>query len=161
VIKFHTIQWEVNVSVIGVRHAGTVVQDMDAMLHFYRDFLGFKVCEDFVDASEYVQAITGVKGAHIHTVNLKAPDGAIIQLQRYRSHPQAVSPARACCDVGLNHLAVQVDDIHEVYGVLSNCGVTFTSEPKLSSQGIAIVTACHDPEGNIIELVEMVELPGD
>ena len=33
--------------VIGYRHTGIIVKDMEESLHFYRDILGLKVIQDF------------------------------------------------------------------------------------------------------------------
>ena len=141
---------------IGIRHAAIVASDMEKVLPFYRDLLGMQIWADFKDDSEYVQAVTGVKGAHIWTVNLKTVDGATIQLKQYLSHPQSAPPPKRSCDTGLNHLAIQVDDIDAIYAKLQACGTTFYTPPMVSSQGIAKVAICRDPEGVLIELVEML-----
>ena len=141
---------------IGIRHVAIVVSDMKQMLPFYRDMLGMKICIDFKDQTEYVQSVTGVPGANIWTINLTTADGATIQLQQYLSHQQDASVPRRSCDTGLNHIAVQVDDIDAIYYKLKAHGTVFHTAPMLSSQGIAKVAICRDPEGVLIELVEML-----
>lgn len=143
-------------SAVGIRHTAIVVHSLETVLPFYRDLLGLNVVADFKEQTEYVQSVTGVHGANIWTVNLKTADGATIQLQQYLSHPQDACLPRRGCDTGLNHIALQVDDIDAIYTTLKAHGVPFTTPPLLSSQGIAKVTCCRDPEGVIIELVEMI-----
>ncbi len=141
---------------IGIRHTAIVVGDLDKVLPFYQDLLGMEVCARFEDDSEYVQAITAVTGANIRTVNLKFQNSTTIQLQQYLSHPQdAPAPMRAC-DRGLNHIAIEVDDMDAVYEKLEASGVTFHAPPTVSTDGVAKVTYCRDPAGTMIELVEML-----
>lgn len=140
----------------GIRHTAIVASDMEKVLPFYRDLLGMEIWADFKDNSEYVQSVTGVKGAKIWNVNLKTPDGATIQLKQFLSHPQNAPPPKLGCDTGLNHIAIQVDDIDAVYENLKAHGIAFHAPPAVSSQGIAKVTICRDPEGVMIELVEML-----
>ncbi len=141
---------------IGVRHTAIGVGSMEKMLPFYRDLLGMEICADFKDNSDYVQAITGVKGANIWTVNLRFISGATIQLHQYLSHPQEAPASKSACDRGLNHIAVEVDDIDALYEKLKASGVSFHAPPTVSTDSVAKVTYCRDPEGTMIELVEML-----
>lgn len=144
-------------SVQTIRHAGIVVSDMARSLPFYRDLLGLEIWADFKDSSPYVQAVTDLPGANVWMVKLKARDGASIELLQYLSHPQAVPPPRRACDAGVNHVALQVDDIDAVYGKLKAHGIRFHAPPTVSSDGGAKVTYCRDPEGVMIELVQLME----
>lgn len=141
----------------GIRHTGIVVSDMQRSLRFYRDLLGMKVWADFTDNSDYVQAVTGEKGADIWMIKLSAEDGGGVELLQYRSHPQEVPPPRRSCDVGINHLAVQVQNIDTLYERLLAEGIEFNTPPIYSEDRGAKVTYCRDPEGIIVELVELVE----
>ena len=139
-----------------IRHTGIVVSDMEQSLRFYRDLLGLEVWADFTDNSEYVRAVTGVEGADVWMIKLKASDGGSVELLKYLSHPQDVPPPRRSCDVGINHIAIQVDDIDAVHQKLVSEGITFHVPPTVSSDGGAKVTYCRDPEGVIVELVEIL-----
>ena len=141
-------------TVIG--HTGIVVSDMEHTLRFYRDLLGLEVWSDVTDNSELVQAITGVEGADLWMIKLKAPDGGSVELLKYRSHPQDVPPPRRSCDVGINHIAIQVDDIDAVHRKLESEGITFHAPPIVSASRGAKLTYCRDPEGVIVELIEVL-----
>ena len=143
-------------TVTTVRHTGIVVSEMDASLRFYRDLLGMEVWADFKDDSDYVRSVTGVPGANIWMIKLKAPDGGSVELLKYLSHPQDVPPPRRNCDVGCNHVALQVDDIDAVYKKLLAENIQFNAPPTLSSDGGAKMTFCRDPEGVLVELVEIL-----
>jgi len=144
-------------SVTVFRHVGIVVQDMNAAVRFYKDWLGMEVWADFVDNSESVQAITAVPGADIHMIKLRAPDGGSVELLKYRSHPQPVPVPKRACDTGVNHFALQVSDLDNLYRLLCSYGVYFHCPPAVSSDGGAKVTYCRDPEGVIVELVEILK----
>jgi catechol 2,3-dioxygenase-like lactoylglutathione lyase family enzyme len=131
---------------------------MERSLRFYRDLLGMEVWADFTDQSEYVRNMTGVEGADIWMIKLKAADGGSIELLQYRSHPQEVPPPKRSCDAGINHVAFQVEDVDGLYRKLRGHGIAFNAPPCISPDGGAKVAYCRDPEGVIVELVE---LPGD
>lgn len=140
-----------------IRHTGIVVSDMHTSLRFYRDLLGMEVWADFEDDSKMVQDVTGVKGAKVWMIKLKAEDGVSIELLQYLSHPQAVPEPRRACDVGCNHIALQVDDLDTLHEKLLDEGIEFNVAPTVSSEGFAKVTYCRDPEGVLVELVEILK----
>ena len=139
-----------------IRHTGIVVSDMQAALRFYHDLLGMEVWADFKDDSQMVQDVTGVAGANLWMIKLKADDGVSIELLQYLSHPQPVPPPRRACDVGCNHVALQVDDLDALHEKLVAEGIEFNVAPTISSEGFAKVTYCRDPEGVLVELVEIL-----
>jgi len=143
-------------TVTAIRHTGIVVSDMKRSLHFYRDLLGLEVWADFEDNSEYVQQVTDIPGANIRMVKLTAEDGVSIELLQYLSHPRGLPEPKRACDVGCNHIALQVDHIDAMYDKMTAAGIRFHSPPLVSSDGGAKVTYCRDPEGVIIELVEIL-----
>ena len=140
-----------------IRHTGIVVSDMDRSLAFYRDLLGMEVWADFRDDSDYVQAVTDIPGANLWMVKLKAAeDNTSIELLQYLSHPGEVPPATRACDVGCNHVCLHVDDIDSLYEHLLANGIRFHAPPTNSPDGGAKVTYCRDPEGVIVELVQLL-----
>ncbi len=148
-------------TVTSIRHTGIVVSDMERSVRFYRDLLGMKVWADFKDDSPYVQAVTEVQGANLWMIKLQAQDGGSIELLQYLSHPQSVpSPPTRACDVGCNHVALRVDDIDALHEKLKAAGIRFHAPPAVSPDGGAKVTYCRDPEGVMVELVEILEKPG-
>lgn len=140
-----------------IRHTGIVVHDMERMLGFYRDLLGMKPWADFRDESAYAAAVTRLPGARIWMVKLAAAQGGSIELLQYESHPQPAAPPRRSCDHGINHVAIQVADIDAVWETLRAAGIEFHAPPTVSPDGGAKVTYCRDPEGGIVELVEILE----
>jgi len=139
----------------GYRHTGIICKDLQKSLEFYKDYLGLEVIQDFWDDSDYMNEITGIKGANVHMIKLKADDGTVIELLDYVTHPTDIIE-QEIYNVGACHIAFQVYDITQAYRKLLENGVRFLSEPVLSSEGIAKVCFCFDPNNTRIELVEML-----
>ncbi|MFQ5485176.1 MAG: VOC family protein [Desulfobacterales bacterium] len=144
-----------------IRHTGIVVSDMSKSVLFYRDLLGLKVWADFVDDSKTIQTITGVSGAKVRMVKLKAADGVSIELLQYLSHPQEPQ-AHPAFRIGCNHIGIQLDDIDAFYKDAKAQGVHFHSPPVISADGVGKMTYCRDPDGNIVEFVQLFKaIEGD
>ena len=144
-----------NSLVKGYRHTGIICENMDKSLYFYQDLLGLKVIQDFWDSSDYIDKITGLDGIKVHAIKLEAEDGTVLELVDYVSHPTNLIK-QPIHNVGVAHIAFQVRDIHQAYKKLKTNNVHLFSEPVLSSEGIAKVCFCLDPNGMRIELVEML-----
>ena len=99
--------------------------------------------------------ITGIENANTHMIKLQADDGTVVELLDYVTHPTELIEQEVY-NVGACHIAFQVYDIEQAYNKLLENGVRFLSEPVLSSEGIAKVCFCFDPNNTRIELVEML-----
>lgn len=142
-----------------VRHVGVVVSDMEASLRFYRDLLGLTVVRDLEETGTYANTLLALEGVRVHTVKLAAEQGpTLVELLQFRSHPRTASPGREICSIGVTHFALTVSDLDEVYRRLTEVRVPFLAPPQRSPDGYARVTCCRDPDGTLIELVE-VERP--
>ena len=54
--------------VIGYRHTGIITKDIKKSLDFYHNILGLEVIQEFTDTSDYINEITGLKGAEAHFI---------------------------------------------------------------------------------------------
>lgn len=141
-----------------VRHTGIVVSDMSVARRFYVDWLKCGcIVFDGVVGNEYIDAVTGLKGAQIHVVMLEMQNGTRIELLQYLSHPVPTPHRQESCAVGCSHVALQVDDIDDLYLRLVDCGVQFHTPPRIDPQGFAKVTYCRAPDHVILELVQVLD----
>ena len=141
--------------VVGFRHVGIITEDIDKSLLFYRDILGLEVIQEFEDSSDYINEITNLKNATAHFIKLKMVDGTVLELLEYPTHktePYNLS----IINVGLPHIALRVEDADSTYQHLVSNNVTVLSKPVLSSEGIAKVFFCLDPDKVRVEIVEML-----
>ncbi|MFA5117978.1 MAG: VOC family protein [Candidatus Omnitrophota bacterium] len=137
-----------------LRHTGIVVKDLEKMLRFYRDLLGFKVIEKKNESSRYIDTILKLKKVMVTTVKMAADDGSLIELLCFDSHPRSISIKKYLCNTGFSHIAFTVNDIEAEYGKLRKRGIKFNSLPQVSPDGYAKVVFFCDPERNFIEIVE-------
>lgn len=144
--------------VAGYRHTGIIVKDMDASIRFYRDILGLKVVQEFSDNTDYINVITGTENCDAHFFKLDCGDGTILELLEYRNYPTELIPHKIY-GAGACHVALRVYDAEEAYDRLVKAGVTVLSRPVLSSEKIAKVFFCIDPNKIRVEMVEMVNMP--
>jgi len=138
-----------------IRHPGIVTDDLDPLLHFYRDLLGLQVVAREDESGPFIDAVLGLQGAMVTTVKLKTPDGSILELLQYQSHPRPKTN-RAINDIGISHIAFTVDDVDKNYERLKGEGIGFYSSPQTNPEETARVVFCEDPKGNILELVQIL-----
>lgn len=139
----------------GLRHAGIVVADMGAALRFYRDLLGLRVINSDSEHGSYIDTVLGMSGVHVWTVKLVGGAGSILELLEF-DLPKSENRGGRLCDLGPSHVAFTVDDIEDTYARLKDEGVRFLSEPVRSPEGRVRVVFCYDPDGNPVELVEVM-----
>jgi len=139
-----------------VRHTGIVVTDLEAALRFYRDLLGFRETKRLEESGAYIDNMLALDGAQVTTVKLTAPDGNLVELLHFRSHPRPRPPPPEACRIGITHIAFTVEDLEHMHSALTAAGVRFNAPPQLSPDGYAKVTFCRDPDGTLIELVQVL-----
>jgi len=139
-----------------IRHTGIVVEDLETSMCFYRDLLGFQVKKQMEESGSFINTILDLERVAVTTVKMAAPDGQMIELLKFKTHPSRKS-ARSINDIGITHIAFTVDDIDRKYQQLAGAGISFVSPPQTSRDGLARVTFCRAPEGTFIELVEELD----
>lgn len=139
-----------------IRHTGIVVSDLDKSLHFYRDLLGFEIVKNKLESGNYIDHVLSLKNASVRTIKMKAPDGNLIELLYFKSHPKKPKNFDIT-SLGCSHIAFTVDNVEKEYKRLLGEGIKFNSSPKTSPDGYAKVVFCRGPEGAWIELVEVLD----
>ncbi len=142
------------------RHTGIVVTDTERSLGFYRDLLGLSVVRELEESGAYLETLLTVPHARVRTIKLSI-DGTTpcLELLQFPSHPATAPASRPVYAVGPSHVAFSVSDVEAVYRRLSKAGVSFTAPPQRSPDGAVKVTCCRDPDGVMVELVEVVTQP--
>jgi catechol 2,3-dioxygenase-like lactoylglutathione lyase family enzyme len=113
-----------------VNHFSIVVKDLDQVVAFFRDILGLT---DIWPIYEYegqeLDVSIGLPGASAHCRIAKIGVGeTIIEFMQYLSPPGRELKG-APNDVGIPHIAFEVDDLDGMYATLKQRGVRFKSEP--------------------------------
>ena len=141
--------------IVGFRHTGIIVSDLKKSLDFYEGILHLKMIQNAKDDSEYISEITGLKGLVAEYAKLLIPGGNVLELLTYPSHP-LLRVARDIHQPGEAHLAFEVSSAEEMYKLIASENIPHISAPVLSSEKIAKVFFCFDPDGYRIEIVEML-----
>jgi catechol 2,3-dioxygenase-like lactoylglutathione lyase family enzyme len=89
-------------------------------------------------------------------IKLSAPDGSVVELLKDEAHPTSPPKPNALCNLGIRHIAFTVADITESWRVLRESGCQTLSEPIFSPDRKVRLFFARDPEGNLIEIVQML-----
>ena len=142
-------------------HTVVNAKDLDESVAFYR-LLGFEVLNDrrAVDWPDFVATIFGMrraKGRGVLMVLPSDPNGPMIDIIEWLEPKAAFpDPAKAQAEVP-RIIAFRTKDIMGAYADLSAKGVKFCRDVYRPKEALGIVgsVCCHDPNGNLIELIEL------
>jgi catechol 2,3-dioxygenase-like lactoylglutathione lyase family enzyme len=138
------------------RHAGIVVFDLNQSLRFWCDLLGFTIQKRQDEKGQFIDNLLGMTDVYVTTCKLIGPNGILIELLKYHSHPDLNEWKGLPNSTGLTHLAFTVDDIDSLYDSLKKAGVDFKCRPLISDDGGVKVTYAVGPEKLLLELVEVL-----
>jgi len=142
----------------GVHHVSFSTQDLDAMLGFYCDLLGFQLVKPpftWAVGFDKLDTVTGMRGTSGRNALLRAANIYIEIFEYATPKGRPADPARRAADVGLTHLCFDVDNIDSDYQRLAQAGVRFHCPPQ--HLGSALSTYGRDPDGNIFELQQILD----
>ena len=140
--------------ILNIRHTGIVVRNLEQAVEFY-ELLGFKMWKREIEQGQFLETVVNLKNARVETAKLKAPCGAMLELLEYQSHPdRLIIKKQSSNKLGCSHIALTVDSIHKVLESINNHGGSIVNQPAISPGQKVLVAYCHDPEGNLLELVE-------
>ncbi len=140
-----------------LRHTGLVVADMERALKFWCDVLGFELVKKMDESGPFIDAMMGLEGVHVTTAKLAAPDGRMVELLQFHSHPNRERWEGMPYSTGFTHIALTVDNLDALMPRLEREGVTFPAMPLCSPDGYAKVTYARAPDGILLELVEVLK----
>ena len=146
----------------GVHHVAIATGDLDRLIRFYCDQLGFTLLKQgsWDVGSDVVDRIVGLKGSAARTAVLRAGN-LYIEVFQYLSPPgRAGEPDRPVSDHGYTHFCLDVTDIDAEYERLRAAGMRFHGPPPPASEmsrGAIRSTYGRDPDGNVIELQEILD----
>jgi len=139
----------------GFRHAGIVVADLERALAFWCDTLGFHVQRQMLESGPFIDALLGMAGVKVTTSKLVGPDGNMVELLYFHSHPDLPAWQGTPSSTGLTHLAFTVSNLEDLYARLTEAGVRFFAAPQISPDSGAKVVYASGPENLLLEFVEM------
>lgn len=138
----------------GIHHTGINCRDMDRMVRFYCEGLGFTPAgEEFAwEDSPELDRIVDVPQSKARGIMLRAGN-CYMELFQYASpapQPQYNRPLRPY-DYGYTHLCVDITDIAADIAHLEGAGMDFTGREWVDMGHVRTIYG-YDPEGNLIEV---------
>jgi catechol 2,3-dioxygenase-like lactoylglutathione lyase family enzyme len=141
-------------------HIAITVSNTERSLRFYCDLLGLEQIERHQLDGAKIEKALGIAGARAQSTRLaaKGTPSILIDLMEFRTPTKepCLAPAGA---VGSTHFCLAVEGLSAAYERLRADGVDFVSEPVTFelTEGSVTVVFTHDPDGNIVELVDVTE----
>lgn len=137
-----------------IHHTAISTPDLDRLIKFYRDLLGFEVVSEsgWPVGIEIADNIVGLKDSATKITMLELGDFRLELFQYSSPEPKTSDPNRPVCDHGLTHLAFTVEDIQAEYDRLVKAGMIFHCPPQNIGP---TVTYGRDPDGNVVELMQL------
>lgn len=143
-----------------MNHVGISVSNLDRSIEFYRNGLGMEVVSQRTfgrekDGGQY-DTILGLQGATGRAAMLRLA-GMRLELWEFSiPPPKSSDPHRPVCDHGITHFCIELTDITTQYEQLKAAGAIFHC-PPLDFFGKAVATYGRDPDGNVFELLQIVD----
>ena len=146
----------------GVHHVAMATGDIDRLVAFYRDALGFEVLSrgGWEQGSTAIDGIVGLPGSAARTAMLRAGNAYIEMFEYSAPAGKPAEQDRPVCDHGYTHFCLDVQDIDAEYERLLGLGMRFHCPPPLGVRApgrVAAATYGRDPDGNVIELLEILD----
>ena len=142
--------------IINIRHAGIVVNNLEKQFNFYKS-LGFKEFSRDVEDGPFIEKVTGIKNTRLEWVKMKSPDGFMLELLQYLTNPLEFKNTQAASNkLGSSHIAFTVKNIESTCEHILKKGGSLVNDPAISPNGNVKVAYCHDPEGVLMEIVELL-----
>lgn len=155
--------------ILGHRHTGVIVLDLDRMLEFYVG-LGLSVRRRDYETGSFIDGLLGTTNVELETAKLMLDDPSIefryrfqLELMRVVGSSGAVPKEPTHLEQfdflskpsGVLDIAFTVDDIRKVLEFIVANGGKAIGEPLAASAGFpALHCYALDPEGNVLHLAE-------
>ena len=140
----------------GLHHTAIATHDIDRLVAFYRDVIGFTpvTTGGWQPGVAQIDAMVGLKGSSAKTAMLQAGN-SFLEFFEYQTPRGAPADAdRPVNDCGFTHIGLNVTDIEAEYARLTELGMRFHHSPIDFGAGLRAAYG-RDPDGNVVELVEV------
>lgn len=136
-----------------VAHVSFTVSNLENAIRFFVDDLGFRASPIMEVENEVVQSIIGMPDAVLLISNISLPDESTIELIEYVK-PKGTSLDLKTCNIGVAHIAFEVENIEETYHRLSAKGVKFVNPPIWDEELRMTICYLRGPDGITFEMME-------
>jgi catechol 2,3-dioxygenase-like lactoylglutathione lyase family enzyme len=142
--------------ITGIQHFSFTVSNLEETLRFFHDLLGLEATPIREVKGERIEQILQMPGAWLRICNVTTPDNSNLEFIEYVA-PKGEKIDLKTCNVGVAHLALEVDDIQKMYDDLTAKGVKFNHSPLWAEAGALKgwgICYLKGPDGITLELME-------
>ncbi|HON57640.1 MAG TPA: VOC family protein, partial [bacterium] len=136
---------------------GIVTQNLDKMLQFYTKLLKIEIISKNEEKGEYIDKLLGLKNGNIITIKLGKENKILLELLYFNNPVSEKTQNKKCYQTGLTHISFDVEDIETLFNNFIKKNTTYISQPIINPDKTAKVMFCNDPDGNLLELVELIK----
>jgi catechol 2,3-dioxygenase-like lactoylglutathione lyase family enzyme len=147
----------------GIHHVALATGQLDRMVDFYCDVLGFEVVyrSGWQKGSVQIDELVGLPDSAARTAMLRS-NSVFVEIFEYSSPAgKPGDPDRPVSDHGYTHICLWVSDIDAEHERLQAAGMRFhcAPHPAPDPPGRGAVRSVYgrDPDGNVIELLELLD----
>ncbi|WP_269621343.1 VOC family protein [Zhongshania sp. BJYM1] len=141
----------------GAHHIAISTPNLERILGFYRDLMGFKQVSDakWQLGTELINSVLDLPDCAARQVMLRGKN-LCIEIFEF-SEPTVTDKhiRRSVSKPGLTHMCFDVTEIDKEYARLKAAGIEFHAPPQ--DFGAVKATYGRDPDGNVFELQEIVD----
>ena len=141
--------------ITGIHHTSITTPDLDRLVRFYVEALGFEEVSrsSWEKGNPTADAIYGLEDTAVKMAMLKTSNSYLELFQFIAPIGADPDPQRPICNAGVTHICVMVEDIWAEYERLVAAGMRFHCPPQ-DAGSIGFATYGRDPDGNIVELMQ-------
>jgi len=142
--------------ITGIQHLSFTVSNLEEAIHFFHDLLGLEATLIREVKGERIEQILQMPGVSLRISNVTTPGNGNIELIEYVA-PTGKKIDLKTCNVGVAHLALEVDDIQKTYDDLTAKGVKFNHSPLWAGAGALKgwgICYLKGPDGITLEMME-------
>ena len=142
--------------ITGIQHFSFTVSNLEDTIHFFHDLLGLEATPIRQAKGWRIEKVLQMPGASLRISNVITPGNGNIEFIEYVA-PRGNKIDLKTCNVGVAHLALEVDNIQKMYDDLTAKGVKFNHPPLWPEAGaLKGWGTCYlkGPDGIALELME-------
>lgn len=146
-------------NVLRTNHTSFTVSDLDTIIGFFCDGLGFELLSRAPRDPAIIQQVTGIAGADLEIAFVQGP-GHRIELIQYLAPADRGRVDSRPCDAGFAHLAYDVDNIDAAIATASEYTFEPLGDPATIDKGPntgSRVAYLRNSDGITVEFIEKAE----
>jgi catechol 2,3-dioxygenase-like lactoylglutathione lyase family enzyme len=142
--------------ILGLHHTALATRDIERLSAFYIAHFGLKkIVDDSWANAPALDEIVGLRNSAARFMLLSAGNQVLELLEFASPVSKPGDTERPVSDCGFTHVCFAVQDIMAEYERLSAAGMKFTAPPIISGDLPLCATYGRDPDGNVVELLEI------